>query len=316
MPKIKNKWLEMRINKWLAWLHKFVITTTLPIRRFWFILIGVIIFGIILAIIPLYYGVGFKHISNWYSTIFNSSETQEAHEKTEQIISTGMENSAEILAEPTENIENKADNHRRFAIWNVPEFKKADYRLPKHSAAPKTPLEKTQKAFAALAEAVRQKTQEINAMPKKISDSAPAQKSKDSAPSKSTQQITSPETVAEPIYFEGKIEDYYEILENHNLVYLNEPEIINGSAEIVGPNSLYVNNTFMFLYGIYSDPDEYDISAAEQYFRDLTSAAPIHCEVVAYALQTNTATALCFVNGYLINKSMVNHNFARNVALK
>ena len=43
---------------------------------------------------------------------------------------------------------------------------------------------------------------------------------------------------------------------------------------------------------------------------------PAHCDIVAYTSQTQMATALCFVDGELINKALVEAGLAENVALK
>ena len=117
-------------------------------------------------------------------------------------------------------------------------------------------------------------------------------------------------------FYSGRLSDYYEIATNRGLIYLQNPEILYGAAEIAGPNSLFINGKFMFLYGIYSDPREHNLSAAKRYLEDIASKESIWCEVVAYAMQTQSATALCFVRGNFINKSMVLNGLARNVSLK
>ncbi|MBP1532238.1 MAG: hypothetical protein ILA52_01905, partial [Alphaproteobacteria bacterium] len=83
-----------------------------------------------------------------------------------------------------------------------------------------------------------------------------------------------------------------------------------------GPNSLYLNDNFLFLYGVYTNPQNYDAQAAQQYLTDITDGRNVHCEVIAYTVQTQTASALCFVNGISINRALVNHNLADNTALK
>ena len=74
MPKIKSEWVEMRVNGWLAWIHRAVMFITFPIRRFWQIVLGIIVICILLALIPLYYGVGFTHITHWYREMMTSEE--------------------------------------------------------------------------------------------------------------------------------------------------------------------------------------------------------------------------------------------------
>ena len=114
----------------------------------------------------------------------------------------------------------------------------------------------------------------------------------------------------------GKLTDYYKIIKNRGLTYLSRPEVIYGSAEIVGPNSLFVNDKFMFLYGIYTDPREYDAKAAQKYLENITANLGVRCAIVAYAGQTNSATALCFTPKTFINGALVKRDLARNISLK
>lgn len=114
----------------------------------------------------------------------------------------------------------------------------------------------------------------------------------------------------------GNIEDYYIKLDNPGLSYLNIPEIFEGKVKVVGPNSIYVNNKFIFLYGIYSNPKYHNIKEAIKYLQDLTRNRKACCFVVAYSQKTKYATGLCFVNGVLLNKSLVLYGVANNIALK
>lgn len=112
------------------------------------------------------------------------------------------------------------------------------------------------------------------------------------------------------------IEDYYIKLDNPDLSYLNIPEIFEGDIRVAGPNSVYVNNKFIFLYGIYSNPKYHDINEAVKYLQDLTQNRKAYCFVIAYSQKTKSATGLCFVNGVLLNKSLVLYGVANNIALK
>ena len=306
MPKIKSEWVEMRVNGWLAWIHRAVMFITFPIRRFWQIVLGIIVICILLALIPLYYGVGFTHITHWYREMMTSEELKEVKEQAKNTISGSIEAIKDAIPEP-DDIQPK-ETHR-FAVWNVPEFKKAKYH-PKSAPKAKDGSESdTKKAFLALAKAAREKAEEI----RNAANNESVKKVLISADAANDINILN---LDKSYYYSGAVKDYYKILPNLNLAYLSEPETLYGKAEVIGPNSLSVNNTFMFLYGIYSDEEEYDVAAAEAYLRDVTANQPILCEIVAYAVPTRTATALCFSNGIFINKSMVNHDLAQNVALK
>lgn len=116
--------------------------------------------------------------------------------------------------------------------------------------------------------------------------------------------------------YAGKIEDYYTKIRSADLAYLDTPEIFEGNVKVIGPNSLYVDGKFVFLYGIYSHPRRHDIQAATGYLQNITQGRSAYCVAVAYSRKTSSPTALCFVNGVLINKSLTEHNLAKNVALK
>lgn len=306
MPKIKSEWLEMRVNGWLAWIHRAVMFITFPIRRFWQIVLGIIVICILLALIPLYFGVGFGHITHWYHEMIVSEELQEVKEQAKNSISDSINIIKDAFPEPDDI---QPEETHRFAVWNVPKFKKAKY-YPK--STPKTKENgdnNTKKALLAFADAARKKAKAI----RNVANNENSHKA--IIPTDTANRIDF--SASDKSYFySGTLKEYYKILPNLNLDYLSEPETLYGKAEVIGPNSLSVNNTFMFLYGIYSDAKEYDLVAAEKYLRDVTANQPILCEIVAYAVPPHTATALCFTNRIFINKSMVNHDFAQNVALK
>ena len=115
---------------------------------------------------------------------------------------------------------------------------------------------------------------------------------------------------------EINLADYYVKLRSEDLSYMENPEILEGDARVIGPNSMYVDGEFVFLYGIYSHPRRHDVDAAVQYLKNITQGKKVGCAVVAYSKKTQSATALCFVNGVFINRLLTEHNLAKNIALK
>jgi endonuclease YncB( thermonuclease family) len=79
---------------------------------------------------------------------------------------------------------------------------------------------------------------------------------------------------------------------------------------------LYIDGTYVYLYGIYTNPDIYDAAEAQLYLEQLVEGKEVYCDVVAYTTQTQMATALCFVDGVFINGDMVQNSLALDVALK
>lgn len=122
------------------------------------------------------------------------------------------------------------------------------------------------------------------------------------------------ENPAQSYSFEN-IDGYYRKNDNLHLEYLKTPQQIFGEAEIAGANSLYIDGKFMFLYGVYTDPNFYSEEIATAYLQQITDGQIVRCEIVAKTYN-QTATALCFVNGEFINKALVNKKMARNVALQ
>ncbi len=97
-----------------------------------------------------------------------------------------------------------------------------------------------------------------------------------------------------------------------NCVHL-EPEIISGQAIVYGPTELYVADTYLYLYGIESDPLKYDAEKAKIYLRELINSEKVECKVVLKTTE-NIPSAICFRADKNINKSMVEAGFADNTA--
>ncbi len=319
-------WDDLRLDGALALIHRLVMLLTFPIRRFWLVFMILSATALIFTIIPLYFGAQIGHIGEWYKKNMPISVVVKKNQAISQVtdkvdkISEKVEKIGNTLTELSSNAElfsaedYLADEETRFAKWNVGELKKADYK-PRTNA---NPLQRTanvaQKTLHTLKQLSSAKVNVSTGQVKKDN----SQSIKPHYPQAFAIKVTdaSRNVPEDAFFYDGKLTDYYEYLENRDLIYTQKPSAVYGPATIVGPNSLYVNNTFLFLYGIYTDKRKFDVEAAEQYLQDLTANAMIYCALVAYTAQTDTATGLCFVNGIFINKSMVNHNLAINVGLK
>lgn len=311
---------NLRMDGILAWVHRLVMLITFPLRRFWlFLMLCLAIFAIFL-IIPLYKGVPFKEIGAWYQSI---SPWQEWHKiKDKAIAGAGAKFEAveNTVSKISEKVKDKAadyaqtadDEKVKLTKWPVAEVKRAQYN-PKVSASKKQaaqpaktvmPQAKTTKDFG---------TTTPPPMRSVLSGQARRVEYKRHQAEQAREQAYIPSNA---VFYKGKLTDYYERLDNRGLLYVHNPDILYGKAEVSGPNGMSVNGTFFFLYGIYSDEYRHDIYAAERYLRNVTADAPVYCALIAYAVKSQVPTALCFVNGIFINRSMVNHNLADNVGLK
>ncbi len=333
MIRKSGKWNDLRLSGVLAWIHRLVMLITFPIRRFWQILAIVLALVVLLLIAHFYYGIGFEHVQKLYHSTVPVKELMQTKdevltdmsERMEQIKNTAAEAIPVAVTDTTcATSAEAAPEKKHFAAWNVPEFKKTKQK----------PADKTAESSAKDMSWKDQMAERL-----KAKKSAPEEEKADHTVTvKEETTITTKEVYAEtqqkdPIverpkvlkevplppkaeFYDGEITDYYVETHNRGLTYLSEPEVYYGTADIVGPNSIFINNTFMFLYGIYTDPREYNVKDATVFLKVLTDKTQIRCEVVAYATQTQTATALCFTKEGCINRAMVRYGYARNVAIK
>lgn len=296
-----KEWAEMRISGLLKWVHRLVMLITFPFRKFWQIVFVLLIILAILIATPMCYGVKFRDVWDWYKIKFPTHEFVEVRDQakarvTEKIKSVRRKVNDIIptsVGKPEK--EEKTDDEVRFVAWNVAEFNKAKYKPS--SSNIKVVAENNEKTYAELKK--------------------DAQKDNDNKVFEVKKQVVSTQE-NETNFMTGKkdLSSYYVKLENSNLEYLAEPEILDGTMTIVTPNDVYIQDTFVYLYGIYSDPNIYDTELAKNFLQTLVADESVHCEVIAYTTQTKVATALCFVNDTLINKALVDNDMANNVALK
>ena len=99
------------------------------------------------------------------------------------------------------------------------------------------------------------------------------------------------------------------------LRYLPEPEKISGNAKVYNANELEVGGTYLFLYGIYSNPKTARGVKAAVFLRDALREEKVVCNILAYTAD-NVATGECFVEGISINKTLVERGYSDRVALQ
>lgn len=336
MSKLKEKseYMAMRVNGFLGWIHRMVMLITFPIRKFWAIVTVLVVVLAILIAIPLFYGIPFRDIWDWYMIKLPTHEFVEAKDKTlfsaENKIKQIKHTFREIVPDKksaSEQQKNKKAEKMQFVAWNVAEFRKSRYKPRKTIQT----VQKLKDDVVDLEEKTVEKIKEILPQEAKIEpensekyikamDEKPSIVNKDEKLKENEQnsiiamQMAKRKTSVSE--YEGSLDDYYVKFKNKDLSYLKVPEIIKGDAKEIGPNSMYVNGEFVFLYGIYSHPRRHDVKAAIQYLHNVISGKKVYCEIVAYSLKTQSPTALCFVDGMFLNKALTEHNLAKNVALK
>lgn len=299
----KSEWAEMRISGLLGWVHRFVMLITFPFRKFWQILFVVLLLLVIAIAVPMFQGVKIHEVWNWYQEKLPAKQIAEikddaktkvdskiasVKQKIQGIIPGGASAPAEAKPESDEP---------RFVSWNVAQFKKAKYK-PKKKIKPA--VADNTKTYAEL----KNERQE----PENSAAVAAVNLPLDTAVSAGDNPDVMPDV--------GDLSQYYRRLKNPDLAYVDKPEILFDVADVIKANDLYVNNTYIYLYGIYTDPRIYDEEQAKAYLTSLTEGRKVRCDIVAYTVQTQSATALCFVGNVFINKAMVEQKLAGNVALK
>ena len=338
MSKLKEKseYMAMRVSGFLGWLHRMVMLITFPIRKFWLIVSVLLIVLIILIAIPMFYGIQLRDVWDWYMVKMPNHEFVEAKDKAlfgaKEQVDKIRRNFKEVLPDKksvADKDESKQKKEIKLVSWNVAEFRKAKYVPQKQFPVIKKvedlkeeKVAETKGDVVVIEEAEKPVntvivSEEVYVAPEQNTDTAI--KARDELPVDEYDSDVSVNAVEEHIKTSpriGNIENYYTKIRSADLVYLEEPEIREGEVKVIGPNSLYVDGNFVFLYGIYSHPRRHDINAAIRYLQNITAGRNVYCAAVAYSLKTQYPVALCFMNRVLLNRSLVDHNLAKNIALK
>ena len=283
---------KQRLHGWEKFIYNMYMILTFPVRKWWVILSVLATVLLVLIIIPTLEGVQKEDIWDWYKAKWTHSDVYKAKNKTIEKISRKageIKNGVKGVLPASEKSQAKEKKESNLVSWNVAEFKKAKF-------VPQAETKQTSN--------------------KKVHDSNTYALIKAEMKKKNKQ---STHKVEEPKVEEEQQENeqvYYEIRTDLNLEYLDEPETIVGTATVTGANELYVEDTFVYLYGIYTSPRKYDLAEVKKFLENFIKDQDVECDIVAYSTQTQAKTALCFVNGVLLNKQMVLENMADNVALR
>lgn len=331
----KSEYMAMRVSGFLGWLHRSVMLITFPIRKFWMIVAVLAVVLIVLIAIPMFYGIPLRDVWDWYMIKMPNHEFVEAKDKTlfgakdrvdklRRTFSEIVPNKKSGTSEKTKETKKKT----RLVSWHVAEFKKAKYK-----PLPATPvIDKVKNLKDKIVEAVSSEPDNVIAEQQEVQQEEQpienviitdnqysAEEPENEVVGANDESAGNAENEPEKDEAEVKavnIEDYYTKLRSADLTYFNPPEIFEGEVKVSGPNTVYVDGTFMFLYGIYSHPLRHDIDGATAYLKSIAEGNRAYCYAVAYSQKTQSPASLCFVNGVLINKALVEHKFAQSVALK
>lgn len=98
------------------------------------------------------------------------------------------------------------------------------------------------------------------------------------------------------------------------LVYLDVPKEVKGYAKIINANEIEVGGTYIFLYGIYVNPDSADGLEAKKFLEVTVKNQEVRCSILAYTYQ-DIATGMCYLGGKNLNQTLVDEELSKNVAL-
>jgi len=110
----------------------------------------------------------------------------------------------------------------------------------------------------------------------------------------------------------GRKNPYYGTKSQFSLIYPQEITEVSGKAEIYNANELMVNDVYMFLFGIYTDPKSSNYAYAEKFLRETIENKQVRCEILAYTKQ-NIATAKCYVGAKCINDMLTGAGLSKKV---
>ncbi len=103
--------------------------------------------------------------------------------------------------------------------------------------------------------------------------------------------------------------------EGSRLRYLDEPVEISGEVTVYNANELEVGGTYLFLYGIYANPQDARGVKGGVFLKDALKGETVTCRILAYTAD-DVATAECFVEGISINDVLVERGFSDRVSLR
>ena len=300
---------SIRLHGFNKFLHSVFMVVTYPVRHIFIFSICVIIFLAVLIALPLLFGVSANHIGDWYLLKCNKNNIcTEIQEKIEKAVKTEpSEVSAPkiIRAQQVEDTEAMKESRRV--------FKKTDAPIAPEDAELESEI-KPKKQYKIMNIKKNPPISRVEVM------SAPVKVESKNEP---TELIKVSEPVELPAMQPAKAAEvkpelpasrYYRRDDTLPLVYEDTPTTVEGETFVFSANEISVGNTYIILYGIYTDPEKYNQDEAGQYLKELADGKMSECKIVAYT-QHNIATGVCFLDGRSINQNLVDAGFADNIAL-
>lgn len=267
-------------------IHKIVMFFTYPFRRPLRFLFFVLALCVIAYIIPTLYGVAPKDVYGWYVDLFKGVR--------EQVIVAHGNKGTDKLVDNAYQPTQREVRRQMFAAASGQDPQRVD--VLKESASDVVDIRDVQRDVVVEEPAETSVVQETK-LPEVY---------KGSTVEATVGQIEKPEAFNYAKHYG----------EYSNLDYLATPVEISGTAKVYDVNDLSIDDTYVFLYGIYSNPRTERGVKGKVFLKNLVQDEEVFCKIVAYTKSDKTATAICYVGDVEINALLVERGFSERVAAR
>lgn len=265
-------------------IHKIVMFVTYPFRKPLRCLFFLAALGALAYFIPILYGVKPEKVYDWYVDL--------AHNVNEQVILPHTHKGTDTL------VETKAAAAPR-------EVRRRTFGVASGQAPQKVDVLASQASDVVNIDDIRRASEDATAPRLPVFESVEPERTVAEPPVRQ-QKAALPETF-----------DYNEHYgEFDSLDYVEKPVEVKGMAKVYNANELVVGDTYIFLYGIFSNPLNERGVRAGVFLKSFVKGEEVRCEILAYTKDGGVATAECYVDDVDLNRLLVAKGFSDKVSAR
>lgn len=291
----KRKDDELRSpSGWGAALHKTAMFLTYPFRKPLYLLLILVLIIAAAAAVPIYYGAKPQEVHIWYMEKFREMKNTDLS-KVSSKFSQLVNKIPALSSTPDKGTDRLVDV--------APSQKEMRRRMFKAASGAKPQRVDILAEEAVDVVAVPQAVREIETENDNTAEAVAVKQE--------------PAAAKTGVAFENKpvIIKKVSAADGNMLRYLDEPKEISGTVKVYNANELEVGGTYLFLYGVYSNPRSARGVKAAVFLRDALREEVVSCRILAYTAD-DVATGECFAGDVSINKILVDRGFSDRVALE
>ncbi len=312
---LKEKWLSFRTksHKILAIIVKYLLKH--PFK----FLITLIAFGILAVAIYLAHDYLFGN-TVWKKTVQPEIAQTVSVPKTKKFAKDIKLKHTDVRQENTSTENNTANadfiDEPKYLIWRLKHRPHTLKLQDTENEEQKVITEKTgQQEVAQQAESALQEPAESDTLLKETNkeDAPKVQKEEEVIEVEVARETPQPDTLDDAVSEKANI-TYQKLDNQQGFRYLDVPESIKGSAMVYGPNTLYIDDSYISLYGIKTNPIKYEQDKVTAFLRDFIAEEIVLCYIVAYDA-SDMPMAICFAKDKNLNQMLVEEKMADNIAL-